>query len=229
MEIFDKINSLPRACADVRTAVKNGERVEFVEADGGTVVDIPYAKQRVIANVTDTAVLGIDIPDGFCLVGVGTNVYDIADAASPDWMAACERYVFGGEAPSVPDADIRLLTEAHAHVVSKYYRDGAYSVEEVVELMHMPRREIYGVFEGDALCGFIGRHHDGAMGMLHVLDDYRRKGYAYALETFLIRKVLEWGEIPFCDVIDGNDASTALQKRIGMTDVGSVIWYGKRD
>lgn len=226
MEIMHQINSLPRACADVRTAIHEGRTVEFVKAAGGTVIDIPYAKQRVIADITDNAVLGIDIPEGYCLIGVGTNVYDIAEVASPDWMAACERYVYDGEVPLAPKADIRVLTEAQADVVAKHYRDGAYTAEEVIELMSMPRRKMYGVFEGEELAGFIGRHHDGAMGMLHVFEKYRRKGYAYALETHLIREVLSYGEIAFCDVIEGNDASTALQKRLGMKDVGLVVWYG---
>lgn len=229
MDILRQINSLPRACADVRTAVYEGRAVEFVTAAGGTVIDIPYAKQRVITDITDNAVLGIDIPEGYCLIGVGTNVYDIAEVASPDWMAACERYIYDGAVFAAPDADIRLLSEEYADVVAKHYRDGTYTVEEVIELMNMPRREIYGVFEDDKLAGFIGRHHDGAMGMLHVFEKYRRKGYAYALETHLIRTVVSYGEIAFCDVIDGNDASTALQKRLGMKDVGPVIWYGRGD
>jgi tRNA (guanine37-N1)-methyltransferase len=77
---------------------------------------------------------------------------------------------------------------------------------------------MWGAFDERCdLVGFIGLHADGAMGMLEILPKYRRRGYASELlatlaDTLLARGWLPWGQI-FCD----NEASFALNEKLGMT------------
>jgi GNAT superfamily N-acetyltransferase len=93
----------------------------------------------------------------------------------------------------------------------------------IVELIE--RKHIWGIFEEEKLAGFIGIHSEGSMGLLEVLTDYRRKGYGYKLEAFLINYFLESDMVPFCQVIAGNKKSFDLQKKLGMKiSQGTTTW-----
>ena len=65
------------------------------------------------------------------------------------------------------------------------------------------------------------------MGMLHVFPEYRRKGYAEALESLLANKYIEQGRIPYGHVVVGNDASMALQKKLGFQVADEKIYWLK--
>lgn len=104
----------------------------------------------------------------------------------------------------------------------------AYSAQE--ELSHIEERIrsgfLWGIFERDKLAGFIGVHEEGSMGLLEVLPPYRRKGYGIRLEAFLIRQFLEWGRLPYAQVMVGNEVSLTLQKKLGMTlSKGLTHWF----
>ena len=75
------------------------------------------------------------------------------------------------------------------------------------------------------LCGFIGCHNDGSMGMLYVEDAYRRQGLAASLEGYLINKQREQGMIPYAHIVNGNEASIQLQERLGLNLSDPVIWW----
>lgn len=62
-----------------------------------------------------------------------------------------------------------------------------------------------------------GFHDDGSMGMLEILPPFRRRGYAAQLEAFLIAAALKEGRTPYCHVVDGNEASLYLQRKMGLT------------
>ena len=67
------------------------------------------------------------------------------------------------------------------------------------------------------LIGFIGTHGDGSMGMLEVLPQYRRHHIGEELEKRLITKIIASGKTPFCHIIEGNEKSMNLQKKLGGT------------
>ena len=85
--------------------------------------------------------------------------------------------------------------------------------------------DTFGAFVGGALAGFIGTHAEGSMGMLEIFPEYRRRGLGCALEAGLIRRLLERGEIPFCQVIEGNEASMRLQEKLGMTFSDEPVYW----
>ena len=81
-----------------------------------------------------------------------------------------------------------------------------------------------GVAEGKVV-GFVGEHIEGSLGMLQVLDEYRKKGYGGELEKAMIAKHLEKGYTPFAHVEVHNTASINLQKRIGMEFLEKkIVW-----
>ena len=105
------------------------------------------------------------------------------------------------------------LTQEHAALAASVYHDGdgAY-IRNRIE-----HGALFGVFESDALAGFAGFHDDSSMGMLEILPPFRRRGYAAQLEAFLIAAALKEGRTPYCHVVDGNEASLHLQRKMGLT------------
>ena len=57
--------------------------------------------------------------------------------------------------------------------------------------------------------------------MLEVFPAWRRQGWGFVLESAKIRGTLDRGEVPWCEVFAGNEASLALQERLGLTVVAS--------
>lgn len=87
------------------------------------------------------------------------------------------------------------------------------------------RTQLWGIFDNGVLAGFIGEHLEGSMGLLEVFPEYRRKGYGYKLESFLINHFLKLNEIPFCQVVTDNVKSLALQQKIGMDISGRTTTW----
>lgn len=78
---------------------------------------------------------------------------------------------------------------------------------------------------GGYLIGFIGLHEEGSMGLLHIVEPYRRRGFAEELEGFLVNHLLAQGEVPRGDVITGNEASRSLQKKLGFTEASGLVYW----
>ncbi|MEA4920570.1 MAG: GNAT family N-acetyltransferase [Clostridiaceae bacterium] len=122
----------------------------------------------------------------------------------------------------IEDNNISPLSYDNIDLVCRHYtsiNDRKY-IEKLID-----RHQLWGIFEDGALAGFIGEHLEGSMGLLEVLPEYRRKGYGFILEAFMINRFLKLNMTPFCQVVTNNTASLALQQKIGM-DISSqtTIW-----
>lgn len=109
---------------------------------------------------------------------------------------------------------IERLDERHLPFIMAHYShadDAAYHRERLKSGV------MYGAFLGRQLAGFIGLHAEGSIGMLEVLPEYRRKGIAYALEAFLVNRQLANGNVPFAQIVEGNDASLALHRKLNFS------------
>lgn len=127
----------------------------------------------------------------------------------------CSQWVYPSkQAPEYPQADVRLLTQDYVQTAAAYYHLVSDSASYISHRIEAAR--IWGLFEEGRLVGFIGTHSEGAMGMLEVFPEYRRRGYAHILEASLIAWHLKRGWTPYCQVIDGNTASLHLQTSLGM-------------
>ena len=125
---------------------------------------------------------------------------------------------------------IRPLTMEQCEVVKNTYElledvaedeeYGFHYVEERIQSGCM-----YGAFVDDELAGYIGIHDDDSIGMLHVLEQYRGRKIAKALETYLINYCLELGWIPYGQVAEGNEISARLQASLGLhMSKTPVVW-----
>lgn len=79
------------------------------------------------------------------------------------------------------------------------------------------RHTLWLAKDGQNTVGIIGCHLEGSMGLLVVMEKYRRQGYAFQMESFLLSTLMERGCYCFTQVVKGNHASDELQRKIGMT------------
>jgi len=107
---------------------------------------------------------------------------------------------------------IRKLGVEHADTISCHYHE---YVDQGYIMSRLERGELYGGFLGDVLCGFIGTHEEGTIGLLKVLEQYRRRGFGAELECFMINLIVDKGQTPFAQVSIDNTVSIKLQKKLG--------------
>ncbi len=149
---------------------------------------------------------------------------DALGIKSADGVEKCRQARYMKEAAPVPPpgVEMRVLDETYIEAVAQHYGG-------VDDPSYVRRRVkagvVVGAFVGGALAGFIGTHAEGSMGMLEIFPEYRRRGLGCALEAGLIRRLLERGEIPFCQVIEGNEASMRLQEKLGMTFSDEPVYW----
>ena len=113
---------------------------------------------------------------------------------------------FGGE--------LRLLGEEMAQWVYDHY---SHPFGGVAYMQGALRRGMLGAFVDGACAGFAGFHEEGSIGMLEVLPAYRRRGVGEALLRGAVRLALERGQYAFGQVFTDNQASLALQRKVGMS------------
>ncbi len=140
----------------------------------------------------------------------------------------CRQLVYTGS-ERLPEADLGLeiipmpeellpLAAEHYHMGSLDYLAG-----------RREKGELYGGLVDGELAGFIGFHSETSMGMLEVLPQYRRRGYARALESRMVNIQLERGYIPYGQVVLGNEPSMALQRSLGFKQADGVVsWLSTR-
>lgn len=157
--------------------------------------------------------------------GAVSNICDVAFApliAPGVDPAEYELRVYDGTTPIDPgDAKIsmRPLSACDFDLVDACYD----LLPSDAILDHIERGWLRGGYDcrGD-LVGFIGEHDEGSMGMLEVFPDHRRCGYARALEAALMEDLLLQGRVPYCHVDPANEASKALQEKLGLRRVGPM-------
>lgn len=133
------------------------------------------------------------------------------------------------ESLRVEHRDIRPLGESDLHYVSKHYTkcDKTYLHRRIIS------GAMYGIYVRDGeqsrLVGFIGTHRDGSMGMLYVEEAYRRQGLAASLESWLVNRHLKRGEIPYCQIREGNLSALRLQEKLGLYLCEELMWWLKKE
>ena len=135
-------------------------------------------------------------------------------------------YAYYGECPPEDTQfDMRPLDAGDLDFVYVNYGHGSYDYVK----QRLESGTMIGAYVDGALAGFIGEHAAGAMGLLHVMPEYRRHHLGYALERADLRRTMLAGNTPFCQVDPANEASHRLQERLGLTrSKGRVYWLSGR-
>ena len=82
-----------------------------------------------------------------------------------------------------------------------------------------------GVYESGKLVAWAMTHDDASIGVMNVLEPYRRKRYAFDLTVYLINQVRALGKIPYVHVEETNQTSLALAHRVGFREDRRLHWF----
>lgn len=135
----------------------------------------------------------------------------------------CYQAVYRGEKLPVPensDFSLRLMREDEAQLASDMYFE---NLEEAVK--HIRLGYVYGGYVQEEFVGMVGLHLQGAMGLLEVDEKFRRRGYGEILERYLINHLLDRGLVPYCHVVEGNEPSLSLQRKLGLEISKTMLYW----
>ncbi|MBR2967783.1 MAG: GNAT family N-acetyltransferase [Clostridia bacterium] len=166
------------------------------------------------------------VPDDAAIVAHNPILADLVVSKKGfEVKTPCYQGVYQGE-PFVYDQgemEIRLMREDEAKLACEMYH-----FKEDSAITHIRRGLAYGAYVGGEAVGMVGMHIQGAMGLLSVKPEYRRHGYAEILEKFIINDVLSKGRVPYCQIVEGNEPSLSLQRKVGMViSKNQLFWLHK--
>ena len=136
----------------------------------------------------------------------------------PCWQAV---YEGTKTMPVHTDLTIRHPDDKDLPKVAASYELG--TEEEVRRDFNGP--DFLGGYLGDEMVCYAGLHGEGSMGMLYVFPEYRRRGFAEAIFGTLRNNQLEKGRLPYAQIIDGNDASIALHRKLGFKIADDMLYW----
>ena len=175
-------------------------------------------------DLTEARKLLSQIPpeDALCLRGC-EGLRELASGLGFNGCNPCRQAVYENTSPlSVrTELKIRHPDEKDFPKVAESYHMG--TEEELREDFASP--DFLGGYLGETFIGYIGVHSEGSMGLLYVFPPYRRRGYAEALYRTLINNQLRKGRLPFAQIIEDNEESLALQRKMGLRLSDGLMYW----
>lgn len=121
------------------------------------------------------------------------------------------------------DPEVTDLTIPDAAVL---YSNSDY--KEYISVDYIEERILNGVGAGirkdGRLVAWALTHDDGAIGFMHVLGEYRRKGYARRITEAMVSRLAAAGEVPFLHIKESNTASMELALKAGFRKDRRIHW-----
>lgn len=226
LEIRERLAEKGLKYADMVALIDSG-RAELVDcaSDGITLCDQKTNAYFIATGSEEYAKKAAEIAKDAREITAHEEFYaqQMKEAFGFNQMIQFHHVSYQEKTPPKVDAqfDIRVLgTEFVPELVAIYEYAGQEYMQERTE-----SGEMFGAFVDGKLAGFIGIHDGGAIGLLRVLDEFRRRGIAVALENYAIAHQMEHGVLPYAQIHDGNDASIHLQKKIGMSMAESTVYW----
>ena len=144
-----------------------------------------------------------------------------------DWQLSCVKLYFpeNKRLPEPnPETNIRELGPEHAEYIFNHSKYSDFtSVEYILERINLGRA--LGIFEDERLVAWLMTHDDGAIGFLHVLPDYRGRGYAQDITYEMIKGLREANQLPFLHIEEDNTPSMNLALKTGFIKDRRIHWF----
>lgn len=217
------INGENALYADMRAAMKEGRAEIVYDSETAlllreTVCDVHFL---AVQSAQDAEKLLRDLREKDPVVVLhGKALFDIAEKLGYEVDPPCCQAMYtGSPLPVGGELTLRHPDEADFETV-----DANYHLINGAELhKDFAKPEFLGGYLCGKLVGFAGLHSEGSMGLLTVLPDYRRRGFAQQIYSALINSQLEKGRIPYAQIYTDNINSLNLQKKLGFTLSSDVI------
>lgn len=221
----------PVLYADMEAYLRTGEW--HTEYESPTALWLVWNRGRLHAiaalDIAEARELISRVPEGDAMVLRGcAGLRELAAEFGFNGCELCRQAVYESKKPLAVSTEliIRHPDKRDFQKVCDTYFMG--SEEEIREDVNSP--DFLGGYLGGEMIGYIGLHGEGSMGMLYVFPAYRRRGYAEAMYKTLINNQLKKGRIPFAQIIEGNNASFALQKKLGLhVSKGTICWLWREE
>ena len=148
----------------------------------------------------------------------------ITEKQNAEWILSTIRYYLPDDV-EVPDNKkevISLTTDHIGFIISqsnyKQFLSPAYVEERISKSISA------AIMKKDKLVAWGLTHDDGALGSLHVLDEYRKKGYGKEILISLIHQNRKLGKISFAQIEEKNLKATNLIEQLGFIKDRKVSW-----
>jgi ribosomal protein S18 acetylase RimI-like enzyme len=167
----------------------------------------------------------VDESDKYFVIQKDWELEMIREKYEIDWLLSCEKLVLSDDVKLV-EGDNDQLTNIESDDAEYIYNNYGYSDYASVEYI---RERIIndlalGIKKDKKLVAWVLIHDDGAIGMLHVLEEYRGNGYARNLMEAMIVKIRSENRIPFVHIEKSNKASKKLCEKLGFVKFSNIHW-----
>lgn len=126
----------------------------------------------------------------------------------------------------LPPAPLKTVSLS-AHQAETVYSNSEY--KEYISLEYVIQRITKGISSGiyvdNKLVSWGITQDDGAIGFLHTLHNYRKKGYAYGITLSMIEKLRDRAELPFAYAEASNNKSISLLTKLGFRKSSTIHWF----
>lgn len=148
----------------------------------------------------------------------------ITEKKKAEWILSTMRYYLP-EDVEVPENKLEVIpltTDHIGFIISqsnyKQFLTRAYVEERITKSISA------AIMKKDKLVAWGLTHDDGALGSLHVLDDYREKGYGKEILISLIHQNRKLGKLSFAQIEEKNIKATNLIQQLGFLIDRRVSW-----
>ncbi len=148
----------------------------------------------------------------------------ITEKRKAEWILSTMRYYLPEEV-EVPENKLEaipLTTDHIGFIISqsnyKQFLTPAYVEDRITKSISA------AIMKKDKLVAWGLTHDDGALGSLHVLDEYRKKGYGKEILISLIHQNRKLGKISFAQIEEKNLKATNLIVQLGFIKDRRVSW-----
>ena len=148
----------------------------------------------------------------------------ITEKQNAEWILSTMRYYLSDdvEVPENKKEVIPLTTDHIGFIISqsnyKQFLSPAYVEDRISKSISA------AIMKKDKLVAWGLTHDDGALGSLHVLDEYRKKGYGKEILISLIHQNRKLGKISFAQIEEKNTKATNLIEQLGFVKDRKVSW-----
>ena len=139
----------------------------------------------------------------------------ILSHGTADWVMATNRFILdSGVITDLPRSNIVRIDKSYA---SHIYNNSDYKDYISIEYIEnrLSKDISAGILVNNTLVAWGFTHDDGALGFLHVLEDYRKKGYGMDILLGLIQMRRTERKPVFGNIAPENVASTNLATKLG--------------
>jgi len=148
----------------------------------------------------------------------------ITEKRKAEWILSTMRYYLPEEV-EVPENKLEVIpltTDHIGFIISqsnyKQFLTPAYVEDRITKSISA------AIMKKDKLVAWGLTHDDGALGSLHVLDEYRKKGYGKEILISLIHQNRKLGKISFAQIEEKNLKATNLIVQLGFIKDRRVSW-----